>query len=233
MSDGSATKTETRLADRLRRALESEIATGELAQGTRLDETSLAARFGVSRTPVREALTALASAGLVEARPRQGAVVAALPLDRLVQMFEVMAELEALCTRLAARRMTRDNREELEKALEACYEVADPDRPDDYYEANLRFHEAIYAGSHNAFLAEQTRTLRNRLQPYRRTQLTRPGRIATSLAEHVEIVKAINSGDAISAEAAMRRHVTIQGDTFADVLATLQPTTAARAANSG
>lgn len=222
-----------RLADRLREQLESEIATGELAQGTRLDEISLAKRFGVSRTPVREALTALASAGLVQARPRQGAVVAALPLERLIQMFEVMAELEALCARLAARRMGEDDRAELTAALEACRADADPGRPNAYYDANLRFHEAIYAGSHNTFLAEQTRTLRNRLQPYRRTQLTGPGRIETSLAEHVEIVKAIFAGDAISAEGAMRRHVTIQGDTFADLLSSLPAGMAAQAAETG
>ena len=230
---GSTKRAGVRLADRLREDLESEIATGDLPQGTRLDETSLARRFGVSRTPVREALTALASAGLVEARPRQGAVVAALPLERLIQMFEVMAELEALCARLAARRMTGDDRAELGVALDACRAEADPARPNAYYDANLRFHEAVYAGSHNAYLAEQTRTLRNRLQPYRRTQLTGPGRIATSLAEHVEIVNAIDAGDAISAEGAMRRHVTIQGDTFANLLSSLPAAIGRQAAGTG
>jgi DNA-binding GntR family transcriptional regulator len=210
-----------RLADRLRCQIEEEIATGKLAGGTRLDETGLARRFGVSRTPVREALSSLASAGLVETRPRQGAIVAGLSLSDLIQMFEVMAELEALCTRLAARRMTEAERERLEATLHACFEAADPSRPNDYYEANLAFHEAIYAGSHNPYLADQTRQLRNRLQPYRRTQLTGPGRIETSCREHAEIVEAIRQADAISAEGAMRRHVTIQADTFAELAARL------------
>jgi DNA-binding GntR family transcriptional regulator len=210
-----------RLADRLRCQLEEEIATGALPGGTRLDETGLAKRFGVSRTPVREALSGLASAGLVETRPRQGAVVAGLSLGDLVQMFEVMAELEALCTRLAARRMSERERAHLEETLKACTDAADPAKPNEYYDANLAFHEAIYAGSHNAYLAEQTRSLRNRLQPYRRTQLTGPGRIATSCREHAEIVEAIRNADAISAEGAMRRHVTIQADTFAELAATL------------
>lgn len=220
----------TRLADKLRAALEDEIATGALGQGERLDEVALARRFGVSRTPVREALTALASTGMVETRPRQGSVVAALPLDRLIQMFEVMAELEALCARLAARRMNEADHAELARAMDACRATADPTRPHDYYDANLRFHEAIYAGSHNAFLAEQTRTLRNRLQPYRRTQLTGPGRIQTSLAEHAEIVQAIEAADAIHADSAMRRHVAIQGDTFADLISSLPTREAAPAA---
>ncbi|WP_051432479.1 GntR family transcriptional regulator [Rhodovibrio salinarum] len=208
-----------RLADRLRCQLEEEIATGQLAGGTRLDEAGLAKRFGVSRTPVREALSSLASAGLVETRPRQGAVVAGLSLSDLIQMFEVMAELEALCTRLAARRMTEAERTQLEQTLQACIDAADPARPNDYYDANLAFHEAIYAGSHNAYLAEQTRQLRNRLQPYRRTQLAGLGRIETSCREHAEIVDAIRQADAISAEGAMRRHVTIQADTFAELAA--------------
>jgi DNA-binding GntR family transcriptional regulator len=210
-----------RLADRLRWQLEEEIATGRLPGGMRLDESGLARRFGVSRTPVREALGSLASAGLVETRPRQGAVVAGLSLGDLIQMFEVMAELEALCTRLAARRMTEAERRHLEGTLHACFDAADPSRPNDYYEANLAFHEAIYAGSHNPYLAEQTRQLRNRLQPYRRTQLTGPGRIETSCREHAEIVEAIRHADAISAEGAMRRHVTIQADTFAELAAHL------------
>ena len=224
-TDGQGRK--PRLADRLRCQLEEEIATGKLPGGTRLDETGLARRFGVSRTPVREALSSLASAGLVETRPRQGAIVAGLSLSDLIQMFEVMAELEALCTRLAARRMTESERQQLEQTLHACFEAADPTRPNDYYEANLAFHEAIYAGSHNTYLAEQTRQLRNRLQPYRRTQLTGPGRIETSCREHAEIVEAIRQADAISAEGAMRRHVTIQADTFAELAARLPQRTAA------
>ena len=216
-----------RLADRLRCQLEEEIATGKLPGGTRLDETGLARRFGVSRTPVREALSSLASAGLVETRPRQGAIVAGLSLSDLIQMFEVMAELEALCTRLAARRMTESERQQLEQTLHTCFEAADPTRPNDYYEANLAFHEAIYAGSHNPYLADQTRQLRNRLQPYRRTQLTGPGRIETSCREHAEIVEAIRQADAITAEGAMRRHVTIQADTFAELAARLPQRTAA------
>ncbi|MCG8359901.1 MAG: GntR family transcriptional regulator, partial [Kiloniellales bacterium] len=86
-----------RRADELRQDLEAEIFAGRLAPGQRLDESKLAARFGVSRTPVREALLQLASIGLVEMRPRQGAVVAAVTIRRLLQMFEVMAELEAFC----------------------------------------------------------------------------------------------------------------------------------------
>ena len=93
-------------SEQLRQAIEEKIAIGEYAPGRRLDEVELAASFGVSRTPLREALIQLGSAGLLDVRPRRGAVVAEVDPRRLCEMFEVMAELEAMCGRLAARRIT-------------------------------------------------------------------------------------------------------------------------------
>ena len=96
---GMTQKDSGRRAEVLRQRLEREIFSGALLPGERLDESGLARRFGVSRTPVREALLQLASAGLIEMRPRQGAVVAAITVQQLLQMFEVMADMEALCAR--------------------------------------------------------------------------------------------------------------------------------------
>src|SRR5437763_67865 len=108
-----------RLPERLRESIEEEIATGRLLPGTRLDEVELAKRFGVSRTPIREALRLLLGEGLVETRPQRGAVVAQVTPQRLIEMFEVMAELEAMCARLAARRMSDAELAEVEAAHEA------------------------------------------------------------------------------------------------------------------
>src|SRR5437016_10839463 len=94
-------QTQTRSGE-LRERIEEKIATGELRPGSRLDENELAAEFDVSRTPIREALIQLASVGIVQIRPRRGAIVPELSPHRLVEMFEVMAELEAMCGRLAA-----------------------------------------------------------------------------------------------------------------------------------
>ena len=105
------------LADQLRESIEEAIATGDLPPGARLDEAELIARFDVSRTPVREALLQLAAAGMVEMRPRHGAVVAKISLPRLIEMFEVMAELEAMSSRLAARRMDAQELEALRALL--------------------------------------------------------------------------------------------------------------------
>ena len=99
-SDGQ----EETLANALHRRLRTEIAAGRLDPGARLDEQEMAERHGCSRTPVREALRLLAAEGLVELRGRQGAAVRALDLPQLIEMFQVMAELEGLCARLAARR---------------------------------------------------------------------------------------------------------------------------------
>ncbi len=93
------------LASTVHRQLEAEIAEGRIEPGTRLDEQEVAARFGVSRTPVREAFRLLAADDLVELRGRQGAAVRVIGVHTLIEMFQVMGELEGLCARLAARRL--------------------------------------------------------------------------------------------------------------------------------
>ena len=206
---------------RLRDAIEGLIATGALAPGERLDETQLAARFSVSRTPVREALHQLAAAGIVHIRPRRGAVVANIEPSRLVEMFEVMGELEALAGRLAARRLTQAGRAAIEEALAACREAAGRADPDAYYAQNERFHTAIYAASANAFLCEQATALHRRLRPYRRLQLRVGTRLKSSLAEHERIAAAIVAGDGQGAARELRAHIVVQGERFGDLMASL------------
>lgn len=209
------------LAQDLRDRLEEEILSGQRPPGARLDESKLAQHFGVSRTPVREALRELAAADLVVLRPRQGAVVATVTVTQLLHMFEVMAELESFCARLAARRMTADERRSLAEVHDACRNLAEAGEVHAYYDANRRFHEVIYAGSHNTYLEETTRSMRNRLSPYRRFQLNHPGRIMKSWSEHRAVVDAILGGAAQAASEAMAHHVTIQGDVFTDLISAL------------
>ena len=206
---------------KLRDRIENEILTGAMPPGYRLDEMTLAARFGVSRTPVREALFQLASAGLIEIRPRRGAVVTEVGPERLVQMFEVMAGLEGMAGRLAARRQTDADRRNLTETHEACRRAAETADADAYYYENERFHHAIYAASHNAFLIEQCAALHRRLKPYRRIQLQVMNRVANSLAEHEAVVDAILKMDGDRAERLLRDHIMIQGDRFSDLMASL------------
>jgi DNA-binding GntR family transcriptional regulator len=208
-----------RLADTLRDQLEQDIVTGALRPDARLDEQSLAARFGVSRTPIREALMQLATAGLITLQPRRGAFVASLSLKEIIERFEVMATLEGACGALAARRIVDEERRELLEAHEACAREASGGDADAYYYANERFHHLVYAASHNAFLIEQARQLHDRLKPYRRLQLRARSRVASSLAEHQGIVDAILAGDGDKAERLLKDHVLIQGERLADFIA--------------
>lgn len=210
-----------KISDQLREKIEEQIATGELPPGSALDEASLVQQHGVSRTPVREALIQLAAEGLIEMRPRRGAVVTSIGPARLIEMFEVMAELEAMCGRLAARRMTDAERAALTEAHEACEQARARQDSDAYFYCNEQFHAAIYAGSHNGFLGEQALQLHRRLRPYRRLQLRVRNRMGTSFEEHLNIVQAIAQGDADATAQALRGHVVVQGERFGDLLASL------------
>lgn len=205
----------------LREEIEELIAIGQLPPGHHLDETELAARFGVSRTPIREALIQLASMGIIEMRPRRGAQVATISAQQLVEMFEVMAEFEAMCGRMAARRMSKDEQTALQAAHDACMAARDADDPDEYFYKNEVFHGLIYSGSHNTFLSQQAMNLHRRLRPYRRLQLRVRDRVKTSFHEHDGVVKAIISGDGEATAHLLRSHIMIQGQRFADLIASL------------
>lgn len=203
--------------------LEEEIFLGKLQPGTRLDEKLLAERFNVSRTPVREALWHLASSGLVDIRRHQGAIVRQLTLIELVEMFQVMAELEGLCARLAARRMSLGERKELRQTLKAGEKhIAEQDH-EGFFLANNDFHEAIFVGSKNNFLQQESRALRARVNPYRRYITYQPGRMGKSQTEHEAIVDAIDAGDSDKAQLLMRNHVNMLGEVSADFIASLSP----------
>lgn len=195
------------LAEELRLQLADEIVQGVLKPGVALDETELARRFEVSRTPVREAIRQLAASGLVDTQAHRGAVVARPTEERLIGMFEAMAELEAMCAGFAAERMTGAERHALEavhEQLRAMIQSGDPQR---YHEVNEAFHAAVYTGSHNDYLAEMTLQTRVRVQPFRRAQFRNLGRLAKSHMEHDRVVVAILRGDREKAAMSMREHI--------------------------
>jgi DNA-binding GntR family transcriptional regulator len=208
-------------SDQLREAIEEKIAMGEFPPGKRLDEIELLKSFGVSRTPLREALIQLTSLGLIEIRPRKGAFVAEIGPQRLYEMFEVMAGFEAMCARMASRRLTDEDRSNLLVAHKACKAAADAGDPDSYYYANEQFHFAIYAASHNSYLAEQARQLHRKLRVYRRLQLRVRGRIGVSYAEHDAVLDALLGGQGELAAQRVRAHVLVQGQRFGDLIASL------------
>ena len=209
------------LSDRIRATLEAEITSGALGAGSRIDEQALMARFEVSRTPAREALLQLMSAGLVTSVPRQGAVVATLSVAEYVAMLEVLTELEGLAARLAARRMPAVQRRALKEAAAACREAAESGEADAYGRANKHFHEIIYDGSLNDVLARQLRAMRLRMRHPQGSLFDRPGRIRHSLAEHDALLHAILEGDEDGACRTMTEHISSGGNVYADAIASL------------
>jgi DNA-binding GntR family transcriptional regulator len=195
------------LSDRIRNALTDQIASGELAPGAALDEQQLADRFGVSRTPIREALRQLAVTGLVEIRPRRGVVVARMTSERIMEMFETMAEVEAVCARLATYRMTPIERSRLLDLHEAARRFAAEGDVDGYDRINHAFHQCIYQATHNAFLAELATSLRSRMNALRRVQLRHKDRPRRSALEHQSILEALAEGDGEVAARRMRAHM--------------------------
>ncbi len=197
---------------RLKAVLEREIVTGEIRSGQRLEEKEIAERFGVSRTPVREALMMLEAIKLVERRPNQGVVVRGVTMRRLVQMLEALTELEALAGRLAARRAQPEALAELSKALEGFHAAAASGDPDAAYDANIRFHRAIYNAGANDELLRFTEEVGLRMEPFLRAQHHRPGWIEKVAAEHDAIHAAILAGEQDKAHKLLSAHVDIDTD---------------------
>lgn len=196
------------LADTIVYALTEEIVGKRLPPGAELDEGRLGERFGASRTPVREALRQLAASGLVALRPHRAALVASIDDRGVAEMFDVMAELEALCAARSARAMEPAQRRELE-ALHRQMAVAMRDGDVQRYRTgNLEFHGLIYDGSGNRYLRDLAASTRGRLAPYRGAQLEAPARLAMSWAEHDAIVTAIMRANAPLAAELMRAHLT-------------------------
>jgi DNA-binding GntR family transcriptional regulator len=197
------------------RAIADMIVTGELLPGERLDELSLAARFEVSRTPVREALRELGAMNLVGREPNRSAVVMNVTQARLHSMFEAMAELEGICARLSASRMTVDERRGLDIEHRSSIQLVHSGSPEDYSAYNTEFHNRLYRGAHNDHLLELATQTRARLAPFRRAQFRLTGRLSKSYDEHDRIVTAILRADCTAAGQAAFDHVSIVSDASA------------------
>lgn len=202
-------------------ALQSDIDNGVLLPGDTLDERALADRFDVSRTPVREALQQLAMHGQVQIVPRQGIFVARMSISELRAMFELLAEMEGTCAKLAARRMQEPWRTAMIDAMQACLVHAQNGDIAAYGQTNADFHEALYQGCCNRYLAEQLRLIRRRTQSYRRNPFQLPGRMMQSAQDHERITVAILAADEQAAQAAMIDHIAVSGKGFAEFVSTL------------
>jgi DNA-binding GntR family transcriptional regulator len=196
------------------------ILSGEFAPGYRLDEQLLAQRYEVSRTPVREALRQLATTGLIEIRPRRGAIVTRVTPAQLEELFVAMAELEATCARLAAMSMSPTERRRLQALHDRMGQAERQEDASGFADDNHLLHTMIYAGAHNKVVEEIAVALRRRLSPFRRAQFQLEGRPQHSFTEHDAVVSAIIKGDAATAHAAMLHHVTLVEQSYEELAQT-------------
>jgi DNA-binding GntR family transcriptional regulator len=208
----------TLAADKLIAQITQEISSGVLRPGDQLEESALVAKFGVSRTPIREAIRAMVGLGLLETRPRKGAIVRVLTTKELLDLFEVGAGLEGMACRLAAAALTQKHAEAIEKALEKCNLAAQTSDKVLYSMANLEFHAAIHAATDNHWLIEQLQNIGIHINPYRSLPYDIRGRLAKSTEEHAVICKAILSGEGEKASELMRDHIMLQGKRLPAVL---------------
>ena len=185
--------------------LVSAIDRGEFVPGERLTELDLAARFGVSRTPVREALSRLESQGVVARDTRRGLVVAALDYDQVGELYDLREVVEGLAARLAARRAAPAEIAVLRDMVEA--DRARTEDPTALAITNKQFHRQLHRTSHNRYLVQMLEGMNRSLALISGTTLAAPGRGAQSIVEHHAIVSALEARDEDAAEQAARRHI--------------------------
>ena len=202
-----------KVSDRIRASIEQQIRDATLLPGDPVDESKLAALHAVSRTPVREALLQLQAQGLLTSLPRGGMVVAKMDVQQLLSMWELLAELESLCTRYACERMSTEERQALKDLHEKTQAVVDANDDLGWQQANMAFHEILYQGSRNPYLRQDILRMRTQTGAYRRHAFGAVGGILASYALHGEIVEAIISRDVKQAAQAMFVHMSPEHST--------------------
>jgi len=179
----------------------------ELAPGTWIDEQTLAKEFGISRTPLREAIKVLAAEGLITMKLRRGAYVTEVNRGDLEQIFTILSLLEGQAAKEAATKAQERDLNDLDD-MHLRLEKAAADRNlDQFFEINVRFHERIIAIANNPWMTSVIADLRKVLKLQRKDSLSRSGRLQSSLSEHREILKALLKRDPIATEQAMRTHL--------------------------
>ncbi|MEQ3727375.1 MAG: GntR family transcriptional regulator [Tateyamaria sp.] len=211
-----------RASDTLIEQIKHDIFSGLLKPGDQLEEADLAHRFGVSRTPIREAIRSMVDCGLLETRPRKGAIVRVLSAKELNDLFEVAAELEGMACRLASEMLTQTAKKAIRNGLDQCKAASGLQDIPAYASANLAFHSAIHQASGNNWLIEQLEQIQSRINVYRLMPYEVVGRLETSLKEHNDICQAIFDGEGERANVLMRDHMMLQGQRLPSLLKSME-----------
>ena len=191
------------VAERLRQRIFAH----ELTPGDWIDEQKLAEQYGISRTPLREALKVLAAEGLVDLKPRRGCYVTEISRQDVDDIFPLMAMLEGRCAFIAVQLAKPADIRDLKAIHEKLELAAKESRIDAFFEANQEFHRRIQELTNNRWLLSVIQDLRKALKLSRLHSLSLEGRMQQSLEEHRTIMAAFEAGDAAKAEKSMHDHL--------------------------
>ena len=189
--------------------LREEILAGHLQPGAELAEVALSQQLGVSRGPIREAISRLAAEGLVTVRPRRGAVVSSLSKEEFLELYQVREALEVMAVKLAVPRLGPDDFAALQSLIQAMTESAERSEIGEFFQANLAFHGHLFAASGNGKLQDLYSQLIGQMGRYRMRSLALRGNLQRSIAEHGAILRAAKRGDADRAAQLMSEHIRV------------------------
>ncbi len=195
------------LASAVQQEIERMILAGELAPDTKLTEAWLSEKLGVSRGPIREAFRMLEEAGLVRQEKNRGVFVRDIPVEEAIEIFDLRAVMDELVGRTMAASLTPEQGRQLKALVEQMEQAARGSDADAYHLLNLQFHDRLLEFAGNRKLAAIYRKLVKELALFRRRNLAQQQALPQSFAEHRQILKAIQSGDAEAAGRAMFAHV--------------------------
>lgn len=211
-----------RRLDEITSTLEKEILSGDFAIGETINEVAVAERFGVSRTPVREALLKLSTTGLLKLVPGRGAVIVGISLQRVFDSYEVLSELQGMAAMLATKRMTSFSLAQLlaiHDEMRACVKADDRD---EYELLDTRFHDLITQNAANSVLVEHIEDCKRVVAAVRHASIESHATLDSVYTEHEHLITAIRNGDAEAARQAMRDHIKLRGSVASKLIATWQ-----------
>ncbi len=172
----------------------------------RLDERALSADLGVSRTPIREAMTLLEQEGFVRTLPRRGIYVVRKTKREIVEIITVMAALESMAARLVVLNAPDDDIAELRRLMDAFHDGTDGERLEEYSDANIAFHQAVIRMSGCSLLAEMTENLFIHMRAIRKVTIHQDNRASRSIVDHMAIIEALERRDPDVAARLAREH---------------------------
>ena len=204
--------------EQIRQEIRRRVASGEWPPGCAISESELTREFGVSRTPVREALIQLSVQGFLQIVPRSGIFVSKLSVRQLLAMLETLAHLEGLCASLAAARIDAAGLRRVQEVHAEAARAVEADDAKRYAACNQEFHDLLYQSCRNDFLVDQIDLIRSRTAAYRLKRFDMPGGLRRSWEGHDALIAAVVAGDRRGAHDAAVEHIEMGGREFAEMV---------------